>query len=371
MYPIFALYEPKEFKCLNDARFDLQNFRMRFFSISDWPRMFEYLCHWLTNQRDSLKTLLSQNQTENESETSFQFNGKEGICSETCEKFLTRSRRNAAPAAVKKDRFHTYFLSLEESEVDDQSVVTISLPIISFGSDHVMKSCVGGRWIMLFQEYWIFYWKIWLSSMFRFWKLFLVTKYESEIVTKRWLIGMVWQFQLSRWFNQCDTCNRTQFNLSRSRLVFKLHLASDWLRSNRIRIDLKTLQSQKRINFCCWKYWTCDWFIHWWIHYRNCSDWLIHPIGLWISSISLVENDGNFRTFSKIFWDVKMSCSSSLRFPSSHWASNQFRQIFGHLPFSGPLRKFAHKLNIWHIQGQSHVLDHKLKSEVKMDGPIK
>lgn len=126
MYPIFALYEPKEFKCLNDARFDLQNFRMRFFSISDWPRMFEYLCHWLTNQRDSLKTLLSQNQTENESETSFQFNGKEGICSETCEKFLTRSRRNAAPAAAKKDRFHTYFLSLEESEVDDQSVVTIS-----------------------------------------------------------------------------------------------------------------------------------------------------------------------------------------------------------------------------------------------------
>lgn len=236
MYPIFALYEPKEFKCLNDARFDLQNFRMRFLSISDWPRMFEYLCHWLTNQRDSLKTLLSQNQTENESETSFQFNGKEGICSETCEKFLTRSRRNAAPAAAKKDRFHTYFLSLEESEVDDQSVVTISWPIISFGSDHVMKSCVGGRWIMLFQEYWIFYWKIWLSSMFRFWKLFLVTKYESEIVTKRWLIGMVWQFQLSRWFNQCDTCNRTQFNLSRSRLVFKLHLVSE-IESNQNRLE--------------------------------------------------------------------------------------------------------------------------------------
>ena len=241
MYPIFALYEPKEFKCLNDARFDLQNFRMRFLSISDWPGMFEYLCHWFINQRDSLKTLLSQNQTENESETNFQFNGKEGICSETCEKFLTRSRRNAAPAAAKKDRFHTYYLSLEESKVDDQSVVTISGPIRGFGSEHVMKSCVGGRWIMLFQEYWIFYWKIWLSSMFRFWKLFPVTKHESAIVTKRWLIGMVWQFQLSRWFNKCDTCNRTQFNLSRSRLVFKLHLASDWLRSNRIRIDLKTL----------------------------------------------------------------------------------------------------------------------------------
>ena len=98
-----------------------------------------------------MKTLSSQNQTE--AQTSFQFNGKEGICSETCEKFLTRSRRNAAPAAAKKDRFHTYYLSLEESGVDDQSVVTISGPIRGFGSDHIMKSCVGGRRIMLFQEY--------------------------------------------------------------------------------------------------------------------------------------------------------------------------------------------------------------------------
>ena len=116
MYPIFALYEPKEFKCLNDARYDLQNFRMSFHPISDWPSMFEKLFNWLTNQRVSLKTLSSQNQTESEFQTSFQFNGKEGICSETCEKFLTRSRRNAAPATAKKERFYH---SICQSEFND------------------------------------------------------------------------------------------------------------------------------------------------------------------------------------------------------------------------------------------------------------
>ena len=96
------------------------------------------LIGWLI--RDSLKTLLSQNQTETESQTTLQFNGKEGICSETCEKFLTRSRRNAAPAATKKERFHH---SLDQSEVD------FWRPIIGSDLEHVMKSCVGGWWIML------------------------------------------------------------------------------------------------------------------------------------------------------------------------------------------------------------------------------
>ena len=64
-----------------------------------------------------MKTLSSQNQTEIEIQTSFQFNGKEGICSETCEKFLTRSRRNAAPATAKKERFYH---SLDQSEFNDQ-----------------------------------------------------------------------------------------------------------------------------------------------------------------------------------------------------------------------------------------------------------
>ena len=75
------------------------------------------ISNWLTNQRVSLKTLSSQNQTESEYRTSFQFNGKEGICSETCEKFLTRSRRNAAPATAKKERFYH---SLGQSEFNDQ-----------------------------------------------------------------------------------------------------------------------------------------------------------------------------------------------------------------------------------------------------------
>ena len=58
------------------------------------------ICRRLRPMSIKLKTHLSQNQTD--SQTTFQFNGKEGICSETCEKFLTRSRRNAAPATTKK-----------------------------------------------------------------------------------------------------------------------------------------------------------------------------------------------------------------------------------------------------------------------------
>ena len=66
-----------------------------------------------------MKALSSQNQTESEFQTSFQFNGKEGICSETCEKFLTRSRRNAAPATVKKERFyHSLGQSVFNDDVD-------------------------------------------------------------------------------------------------------------------------------------------------------------------------------------------------------------------------------------------------------------
>ena len=111
-----------------------------------------------------------------------------------------------------------------------------------------MKLCEGGWWILLLQKYWIFVRKIWLSSLFRFWKLFHVPKYESAIVTKRWVIRMVWQFQLSRWFNQCDTCNWTQFNLSRSRPVFKVMLASDWLlivpNQNRVENQLKSKENQ-------------------------------------------------------------------------------------------------------------------------------
>ena len=130
--------------------------------------------------------------------------------------------------------------------------------------------------------------------------------------------------------------------MSRSRPVFKVMLASDWLRLYRIKIELKTNLSQKRINFRCWQYWTCDWFIYWWIYHRNCSDWLIHLISLKNSSISLVKIF-KFRTISKIFWDVKMLCSLSQRFLSSHWVSNQYHLISGPLPFSGPLQKFAHK----------------------------
>ena len=91
----------------------------------------------------------------------------------------------------------------------------------------------GRWWFLLLQKYWVLFGKIfWLPGLLRFWKLFFVnvTKYESSVVWKWWVIGhLVRQFQFPRWFYQCDTCDRTQFNLSRPRLVFKLILASDWL----------------------------------------------------------------------------------------------------------------------------------------------
>ena len=68
-----------------------------------------------------------------------------------------------------------------------------------------------------------------------------------------------------------------------------------------------------------------------------------------------------------------MLCSLSQRFLSSHWVSNQYRQIFGHSPFSGQLQKSAHKWNIWPIQGQSCVARPvKIDGcQAKMDGPSK
>ena len=77
-----------------------------------------------------MKTLSSQNQTESEPQTSFQFNGKEGICSETCEKFLTRSRRNAAPATVKKERFYHSIGQSEFNDKVDQSEAQIRDEIV-------------------------------------------------------------------------------------------------------------------------------------------------------------------------------------------------------------------------------------------------
>ena len=76
----------------------------------------------------NLKTHQSQNQTETESQTTFQFNGKEGICSETCKK-LTRSRRNAAPATTKKEFDFKTHSTYRSSAFIDQSEFNIEIGI--------------------------------------------------------------------------------------------------------------------------------------------------------------------------------------------------------------------------------------------------
>ena len=90
------------------------------------------ICRRLRPMSIKLKTHLSQNQTD--SQTTFQFNGKEGICSETCEKFLTRSRRNAAPAAIKKA------LDFIARPIRLQFSYPISAQLISANENWIMKS---------------------------------------------------------------------------------------------------------------------------------------------------------------------------------------------------------------------------------------
>ena len=69
----------------------------------------------------------------------------------------------------------------------------------------------------------------------------------------------------------------------------------------RISINLKTAQSQKGINFCCGKYRTRYWFIHWRIHHRNCSDWVSKPsVGqtdLWIWLIGFRSKIEHFKRY--------------------------------------------------------------------------